>query len=514
MQRNRGEYGDWQTNYQLAKQVCQLLKESGVNPQTIIEPTCGEGSFIFAALEVFVNISKVYAIDIYRPYIDIVEKKKESYVNVEFHIVHEDIFIYDLTKIEVVGELLILGNPPWVTNSKLGDLGSKNLPTKSNFKSYLGIDAITGKGNFDIAEYILLKLIATFAHYSGNIALLVKNSVIKNLITDKSAVKFGLGDISQFEFDAKKEFGASTSASLFFAKFGVYSQNICSVYDLYSRELYRRFGMSKDDMIIYDMDLYVEHSLVDGHSQLEWRSGVKHDCSKVMELERSADRYTNGYGDSVELEHSHIYPIIKSSDIKDSHIDECRRYVIITQKATGEATDTLATHAPKLFKYLNRYSTDLNNRKSIIYKKRPPFSIFGVGDYSFKPYKIVISALYKRTKFSLLSLIENRVAVVDDTCYSIGFDDLRYAIITQKILNSEMVQDFIRSVSFKDAKRPINKDLLMRIDILSVAKMIGHKELNVDLHLYECYLNWLRQSLHGKKMVRRVATERSLTLNL
>ena len=41
----RDEYGDWQTNYPLALSVCQMLKNKGINPQVIIEPTCGFGNF-------------------------------------------------------------------------------------------------------------------------------------------------------------------------------------------------------------------------------------------------------------------------------------------------------------------------------------------------------------------------------------------------------------------------------------------------------------------------------------
>lgn len=34
--------------------------------------------------------------------------------------------------------LLVIGNPPWVTNSALAALGSGNLPEKSNFHNHRG----------------------------------------------------------------------------------------------------------------------------------------------------------------------------------------------------------------------------------------------------------------------------------------------------------------------------------------------------------------------------------------
>ena len=47
-----------------------------------------------------------------------------------------------------------------------------------------------------------------------------------------------------------------------------------------------------------------------------WRSGVKHDCSKVFELRREGpDRYPNGLGETLELESGVVYPLAKSSDL-------------------------------------------------------------------------------------------------------------------------------------------------------------------------------------------------------
>jgi len=36
---------------------------------------------------------------------------------------------------------------------------SENLPKKSNFQGLRGLDARTGKSNFDIAEWMLIRLI-------------------------------------------------------------------------------------------------------------------------------------------------------------------------------------------------------------------------------------------------------------------------------------------------------------------------------------------------------------------
>jgi len=47
------EFGDFQTNPQFAEKVCKLLAKIEVNPEYVIEPTCGEGNFIIASIKNF-----------------------------------------------------------------------------------------------------------------------------------------------------------------------------------------------------------------------------------------------------------------------------------------------------------------------------------------------------------------------------------------------------------------------------------------------------------------------------
>ncbi len=54
----------------------------------------------------------------------------------------------------------------------------------------------------------------------------------------------------------------------------------------------------------------------------------------------------------------------------------------------GESPQTLRASAPRAWAYLERHGARLARRRSSIYKGRPPFSIFGIGDYSFQPWKV------------------------------------------------------------------------------------------------------------------------------
>ena len=486
----KGEYGDWQTNLTLAISVCEQLKAQGIRPQVIVEPTCGQGNFIIAALHTFDTIEDVYGIEIFKPYLDVLkdrlQKFEKSLDGINIHLYHENVFDFDFRRIteHINGRVVLtLGNPPWVTNSKLSEIGSDNLPVKTNFKKIKGLEAITGKGNFDIAEYICIQLIEKFAAENVYFAFLLKNSVIKNLVYEQKAGKASLSDIAQYNIDAQKEFNVSVAAALLSMRLFGGHERICQVFDFYKKTLLYRFGWVKDKFVA-DVDNYVKTQVIDGVSPFIWRSGLKHDCSKVMELCKKDGKYVNSFGEVVDIEDDVVYPLIKSSDVKGEVITQTRKYVIVTQHSTNEDTKVLKERHPKAYQYLMSHSEQFDNRKSSIYKDRPRFCMFGIGDYTFKKYKVIISGLYKQTSFSLVSEIDGKTAVCDDTCYMLGFDRYNVARLTLEILNSQPVQAFVHSVCFYDAKRAINKDLLMRVSLLPALSLLKGQTFGLEKEQY------------------------------
>ena len=128
-------------------------------------------------------------------------------------------------------------------------------------------------------------------------------------------------------------------------------------------------------------------------------------------------------------------------DLKGNVIDKSRKYTIVTQRKIGQATNYIKQQYPKTYNYLSKNIEFFTKRKSTIYKGKPMFSIFGIGDYSFKPYKVAISGMYKTTLFSLVKPNENKPIMLDDTCYFIGFDTLIEAEITRFLLNKNITQN-------------------------------------------------------------------------
>ncbi|NLJ82816.1 MAG: hypothetical protein GX330_06800 [Bacteroidales bacterium] len=491
---DRAEYGDFQTNKELANKIAQQLAKRNISPEIIIEPTCGKGNFIIASLSNFKTVKKVFGIEIYKPYVwetkfgilDFFLSNPNTY-KPEITITHCSIFDFDFKSISKqfpTEKLLIIGNPPWVTNSKLGGLNSSNLPKKSNFKNQNGLDAITGKGNFDIAEYITLTLLDAFQTHNGYLALLVKNSVIKNIVFDQKDNKYRVGEIEKYCIDSKKEFNVSVEAALLYCQLNSKPSFESTEFDFYSLEKRLVFGWL-NNKFVSNLTNYNKTKEIDGVCPFEWRQGIKHDCANIMELERVNGHFVNKLSEEIKLEEDLIYGFLKSSDLKNTVIKNTRKHVIVTQTKVGQETSYIQHLYPDTYNYLKINISSFQARKSSIYNGKPQFSIFGIGDYSFKPYKVAISGLYKTYHFTLVLPQNNKPIMLDDTCYFIGFDKIEYAVYAIILLNSKTTEAFLKSITFSDAKRVFTKDLLMRLDLLSISKTITQKEIEKQI----IYLN-------------------------
>jgi hypothetical protein len=489
---DRAEYGDFQTNEDLANKVTLHLASKNISPEIIVEPTCGKGNFIIASIKNFQNIQNIFGIEIYKPYVwetkfSIVHfflenpKTKKPIIS----IAHCNVFDFDFKQIERQFSdkyILVIGNPPWVTNSKLGSLNSANLPKKTNFKNHSGLDAMTGKGNFDIAEFITITMLETFQKMKGHLLLLVKNSVIKNIVFDQTKNKYNIASIEKHCIDSKKEFNVSVEASLFYCELNTTPEFDCTEFDFYKNQnSYQKFGWL-NDKFVSNIDTYIHTKEIDGECPFIWRQGLKHDCSSIMELDKVNGHYVNGLNEEVKLEDDLVYGLLKSSDLKNTVISQTRKFTIVTQRKVGQETKYIKYDYPKTYQYLIEHQENFNARKSSIYNNKPQFSIFGIGEYSFKPYKVAISGLYKTFHFTLILPQADKPVMLDDTCYLIGFDKIEFALYALILLNSDTTMQFLQSVTFADAKRTFTKDVLMRIDLLELAKNIDKQNLESQLN--------------------------------
>lgn len=183
----------------------------------------------------------------------------------------------------------------------------------------------------------------------------------------------------------------------------------------------------RDGSVVSKLDEDDRWSHFAGESRFSWRSGIKGDCAEVMEFAEVDGRLLNGLGESPEIE----------------------------------------------LEYLRAHSEHLARRGSNIYRGKPRFSIFGSGNYSFAPWKVGISRLYKRLRFRLIPPEKGRPVMLDDTGYFLPCDSEREALQVLAVLNSNEVGEFYGSLIHWDSERPITVEVLSRLSLEKAASCLG-----------------------------------------
>ena len=469
------EFGDFQTPLPLAREVCSLLVRQGVNADTVLEPTCGIGAFLVAAGEAFPK-ARLLGWDINSDYVEQAKSGlAESGAVGRASLGRQEFFAHDWEKelAGLPGELLFLGNLPWVTNATVSGMNGTNLPAKENFQGFRGIEARTGKSNFDISEWMLIRLVRALRGRRAIIALMCKAGAARKLLRYAWQNDGRIAEASLYRIDAKKHFGASVSACLLFARTGSSGPSEAAVYDgLSAARRSTTTGLAGQDLVA-DIRAYRRLRHLEGLSPYQWRSGVKHDCSSVMELTRAEDgTLHNKLGEAVRIEPDHVFPLLKCSDLANGRTTS-NRFVIVTQRRVGEDTAGIETAAPRTWRYLVSHQQHFDDRKSSIYSKRVPFALFGIGEYAFAPWKVAVSGLHRTARFALVGPVGERPVLFDDTCYFISFEKESEAEVVADILNSPVCQQFLASLLFEDAKRPITVELLQRLNIRAIAEEAG-----------------------------------------
>jgi len=523
------EFGDYQTPAQLADRACLLLSRRTEPPLSILEPTCGRGNFLIAAIRRFPSARIALGVDI-NP--DHVREAREAAtrLNASTTVCVEsgDCFKIDWERIldSLPDPLLIIGNPPWVTNSTMGSVGAPTLPVKSNFRKDRGLDAITGKSNFDVSESMLVQAVHWMIGRQATLAMLCKTAVARKVLLHGWKKAIGLDRCAIYLIDAGRFFGVKTHSCLLVAsshpphavnvgipssmpchdppslpigkedappappagnervhplplpeEVTAHAPPTCSFDCLIHRSLDDEaptgaFGF-RGGRLIADVSAYERLKHLEGEELHGWRSGIKHDCAAVMELTGPVGPFANGRGESVDIEMDFLFPMLKSSDLNRRLSAAPPRWMLVTQRTVGEDTLMIRDKAPKTWEYLNRHANLLGKRASTIYRNRPLFSIFGVGNYSFTPWKVAISGFYKAMNFTVVGPRGNKAVVFDDTCSFMACESEDEARRLALLLNSETARDFFSSMIFWDAKRPVTIEILRRLDLKKLSLFLS-----------------------------------------
>lgn len=491
----RRDLGDFQTPPELVGMVLETLGPIGARWPRVFEPTCGRGHFVSGVLAHSTPPREVLGVEIQPEHCRAAGEaiRRHDRPGTRAAITCADLFGLDLARDlawREHGPLLVVGNPPWITSAALGSLGAASGPPRSNVKGLPGLEARTGSANFDMAEAVWLKLARELAGENPTIAILCKTSVARGLLAHARNVGLPVAGASIRRIDASRWFGASVDACLFCATIAARTGGMVAgssplesvgvpVFDgLDVEEPTAVLGFARGRPVA-DLAAYHRCAFADGECPLTWRQGIKHDAADIMELtvEPGTGRLVNGLGETVDVETGFVYPLLKGADLRRPAAERPRRAMVVTQRRIGEDTSRLQAEAPRLWTYLASHAARFDRRRSSIYRGRPAFSLFGVGPYSFAPYKVAVSGLYRSPSIRAIGPRDGRPAVFDDTCYFVACESAAEAAAVSSVCNDPIALELLGALGFADAKRPVTKALLRRLDLRAIVARSDRERL-------------------------------------
>jgi hypothetical protein len=340
-------------------------------------------------------------------------------------------------------------------------MGGDNLPSKRNVDGDRGIDAVTGRGNFDVSEWLLRRGLEWIEGRDASLAMLCKTSAARKALSFAWKQRLRLARAEIRQVDADRAFGVTVSACLLVVDGGPASgELVCPVFPRLDAERARAVLGFEGNRLLADVRAYRRwhHLKASGPPPHRWRSGVK--------LRASADgTLRNGLGERVDLEPDYLFPMLKSADLVRGRHRQPTRWMLVPQRRVGQPTEAIRSLAPATWRYLVEHGDRLDGRASTIYRNRPRFSVFGVGEYTFAPWKVAVAGLAKELAFRVVGPFADKPVVLDDTCYQLACRSRAEASHLAELLDSPAAREFFEAFLFWDAKRPITASVLNRLDL-------------------------------------------------
>ncbi|WP_135824712.1 N-6 DNA methylase [Halorussus ruber] len=190
------------------------------------------------------------------------------------------------------------------------------------------------------------------------------------------------------------------------------------------------------------------------------RHGVKDDAQDVFSISREE------VGD---LEPDLIYPYLKSRHVVKYGLFGHELRLVPLRKANEDNEAELREQYPETYQYLRTHREALENRSSSWLEKGPFYNVFGLGEYTWRDYKVVWCRLGFKPHFAVVSTVEDddvgeKQVVPGDHFMFVGTDSEAEAHFLCALLNSAVYQRSLDGVA-SEGKASLSKTVVSRLDL-------------------------------------------------
>lgn len=417
------------TPYKWALWAVNLLNLADALEQrkTVFDPTGGEGVFVFALIDSWINkyngnvyeiVDFIYYNEIQKGFIDEFQakfKEKYGFRFPERNISSDDIIVNNNKK----KFDYIIGNPPWINFNDIDSLEYKE-ELKQFYVKYGLVrnlkEVLLGGSRIDLAALVLFSVFANNVKESTKCAYYLPLSLFLNDGAGETFRNYSIGQIAFsldyiYDFDGIDVFdGISTRFCFASFSMGGKSKYPISYYMLNDKEEWKEYFAApitkpNSALIVKKSSSLSEFELklVEIESWQTPRQGINtcgaNDVFIFDELPPS-------------LNEKYLYPLVTTKLLKGT-IDAPEKYILLPYHKNGKPLSFAELESEGLSDYFNKHKSKLQNRKGVLInsqiKKDIWWGLIGLGPYSFCKYKIIWSSFGSK-EFSpiVLSKYENQ----------------------------------------------------------------------------------------------------------
>lgn len=465
----------------LVKKYC--FKE-WVNGATILDPTAGEGVFIKA----FFNIAKergieltkerirrLYGIELHPKYIDNFYKSIAAEYSIKFpktNFIQGDIFFLEK---EIKADILI-GNPPWVNFADLDENYKEKI--KHLFINFGlvrdKIDLLLGNSRIDLATLVITKVLYSNLKEHGKAIFFLPLSIFQN---DGANQSFRNYNIRGVDFAVKNilDFNGEKIFENILGRYGIayfqrnHKQKFPIKYHILKNGRWKTYKARPlfnitDPLTVFE-NAETENRLNNFQKILlpkhcKPRQGINtcganniffFNSYKILDGQKV--QLMNKLGDIITVDKRYVFPLAMPSTLTTEN-PKIEKLVLVPHFSDGKPIDLITLRKNKeLFNYLSKYKTVLQNRKGVLINtwlnKGFWWALLGVGEYNFRPYKIMWKA-FGESIFTPVILPPHNYFGSWQGNQSlnvyIGVSSLREASQVFKKLTNPLIQEYLSSL--------------------------------------------------------------------
>jgi hypothetical protein len=142
----------------------------------------------------------------------------------------------------------------------------------------------------------------------------------------------------------------------------------------------------------------------------------------------------------VELEARYLYPLLKGQDVTAWRATPSAHLLFVQDVATRRGLAQSILAGTRVLRWLERHEAHLRQRAAYqryYQPNRDPFwSMFDVGDYTIKPWKVVWPRIARRLEAAIVSSVDGQLVLPQETFSYIGLGDQMEAHYVCGVLNS------------------------------------------------------------------------------